>query len=100
MSEKVSGGPVRLEQCRGHLRWRHAGRVVHVHQLAVIAQGADPSQVFSGGEWHVHHGNGVRWDNRPSNISLVHGSDHGREDCLPPGPWAENWSELPAVLLR
>ena len=101
MTESVDsrGRGARLELCRGHLRWRDdaTGRVVHVHQLAVIAQGADPEAVFSSGEWHVHHGNGARFDNRPSNLSLVHGAEHGSEANLPDGPWAWNWSDLPAV---
>ena len=99
MTRKVSGGPVRLEQCRGHLRWRDdaTGRVVHVHQLAIIAQGADPTQVFSGGDFHVHHGNNVRCDNRPSNLSLVLDEDHGAERSMPPGPWSAQWHELPVA---
>lgn len=98
MTTKVAGGPARLEQCRGHLRWRDdaSGRVAHVHQLAIIAQGADPRRVFSGGEWHTHHGSGVRFDNRPSNLSLVHEREHGENGGDHPGwPGDRNWSELP-----
>lgn len=99
MTEKVSDGAVRLEQCRGHLRWRDdaTGRVVHVHQLAVIAQGADPARVFSDGDWHVHHGNNVRYDNRPSNLSLVLPDEHGSEANLEGGPWSADWSDLPVA---
>jgi len=96
-----AGPGARLELCRGHLRWRDdaTGRVVHVHQLAVIAQGADPEQVFSDGEWHVHHGSGVRWDNRPSSLSVVHEEEHGSDEAHADGPWpgADNWSALPAA---
>ena len=99
MTKKIASGPVRLEQCRGHLRWRDdvTGRVVHVHQLAIIAEGADPEQVFSGGDFHVHHGNNVRWDNRPSNLSLELDKDHGSESVLQPGPWSAQWDELPVL---
>jgi hypothetical protein len=99
VTRKVAGGPVRLEQCRGHLRWRDdaSGRVVHVHQLLALSRGADPGRVFSGGDWHVHHGNGVRWDNRPSNVCLEDGCDHSGLGNLPAGPWAANWGDLPAA---
>lgn len=97
MTRKVAGGPARLEQCRGHLRWRDdsTGRVVHVHQLVLIAQGADPVQVFSNGEYQGHHGNGVRWDNRHSNLALVHEHEHQVEysDKHTGWPGNENWTE-------
>jgi len=99
MTRKVFSGPVRLEQCRGHLRWRDdaTSRVVHVHQLAVIAQGADPEHVFSNGKWHVHHGNGVRWDNRSSNISVVHDDEHASEYSNSHTGWPGNcnWCDAP-----
>ena len=49
---------------------------VYVHQLLAIAEGADPHKVFSNGEWHVHHKNGLKWDNRPGNIDFIKGSEH------------------------
>lgn len=49
---------------------------IAVHQLVAIANGADPHKVFSDGEYHCHHKNGVRWDNRPGNIEVLSSSEH------------------------
>lgn len=40
--------------------------------------GAAPYKVFSEGDYNVHHKNGIRWDNRPSNIGLVTRSEHSK----------------------
>lgn len=48
-------------------------RVVYVHQLTAIANGADPSDIFDG--YDVHHRNEVPWDNRAENLEvLTHGN--------------------------
>lgn len=81
---KFADGPVTLEwngngDDYGYLRWRdyHSShpsgeRVVYVHQLSVIADGADPWEVFSDGKYEVHHGteeNGSTepWQRVPEN---------------------------------
>lgn len=48
-----------------------------VHSLILIAGGADPHKVFSD-DWHVHHKNGRRFDNRESNLALLTSEEHGR----------------------
>ena len=79
----VSYGPARFEtRSDGYERWRawdprdRRERYVYVHQLVCIADGADPTLVFSDGEYHVHHGNRIRWDNRSSNLSLLNSDEH------------------------
>jgi len=62
--------PLRLDAL-GYPRWRDqiAGKEISVHRLTAIAHGADPHKIF--GEYHVHHKNAVRWDNRPSNLEML-----------------------------
>jgi len=50
---------------------------VGVHQLAAVAHGADPYEVFDDST-HVHHRNCVPWDNRAENLEVVTISQHER----------------------
>ncbi len=52
--------------------------VVAVHQLLALAEGVDPWKVFSNGEYHVHHENELRWDNRRGNIEMKNRKEHGK----------------------
>jgi len=67
----------------GYFRWRSwdpfegRERYVYVHQLLVIADGACPYRVFSDGQFHVHHVNHIRFDNRSANLELRRSADHG-----------------------
>ena len=47
----------------------------YLHQLLAIAEGADPHKVFSE-DYHTHHKNEVKWDNRPENLEVLSRSDH------------------------
>jgi len=49
---------------------------VFVHQLIAIAEGAEPEKVFTNGDYHCHHKNEIRWDNRPENIEFLTASEH------------------------
>jgi hypothetical protein len=64
----------------GYMRWRvsdgESYRAIGVHRLVAVANGEPLEKVFSGGEYHVHHKNGVPWDNRPENLELMTKSDH------------------------
>ncbi|AGM10789.1 HNH endonuclease [Halorubrum tailed phage 8] len=49
-------------------------REVAIHRLIMLAEYGFEAVCQN----QVHHLNGVRWDNRPSNLSLMSASDHAR----------------------
>lgn len=51
---------------------------LYVHQLLAVAMGTDPHDLF-GGDYQIHHKNGIHWDNRPGNIETIHIVDHASE---------------------
>lgn len=77
-----SDNPVRIRSSRdGYVRVWHsyAGGCerFYLHQLVAVAGGADPHEVFSE-EYHTHHKNGVKWDNRPDNLEVMPADEHMR----------------------
>lgn len=70
----------------GYERTSSGEKDTTIHQLTVIAEGADPYKVFSGGDYNVHHKNHIPWDNRPENVELLtkaeHNSEHWDPDML------------------
>lgn len=71
-----SDSRTKREQIASYERCRSCGDSVFIHQLLAISKGYDPNKVFSGGEYHTHHKNGIPWDNRPSNIELLSRAEH------------------------
>lgn len=88
---KIADGPVTLERNgdpslesdAGYIRWRDyhhsyksGQQVCYVHQLCSIANGADPHEVFSDGEFETHHKCEHPRLNWPENLVTVHHDDH------------------------
>lgn len=67
------GCPLRTMK-RGHEAWQASDRSFAVHRLLAVAEfGVDAVKGV-----HVHHKNGIKWDNRPDNLELVTNSEHQR----------------------
>jgi hypothetical protein len=47
---------------------------VYVHRLLAVAENG--FEALNGN--HVHHKNGIKWDNRPENIEVLSPSEHAR----------------------
>lgn len=57
---------------RGYERWEGDGHTIKVHRIVAAAEyGFDAVA-----DKHVHHKNGIPWDNRPENLELLSVSDH------------------------
>lgn len=67
-----------LTKPSGYEAWaaRHDGDMdwVYVHRLLAVAKYGFDAVCDS----VVHHRNGIKWDNRPSNVELMDRADHGR----------------------
>lgn len=63
-----------------------------VHQLILIAHGADPHKVFSP-KYDTHHRNEVKWDNTPGNLELIRHDEHARHH----GEETEFWKYSPCM---
>jgi len=56
----------------GYEEFRNALEYVAHHRLLMVAV----TGLFDISDYHVHHINGVKWDNRPENLELVDPSSH------------------------
>ena len=72
---------------KGYIQVSDSNNIFREHQLAAIADGADPYKVFGYNGYAVHHKNTVRFDNRPENLTLVSHKEHGRIHSK--GEWTE-----------
>ena len=50
---------------------------VRIHRLVAIAENG-LNFVEDWSQYHIHHKNGVKWDNRPGNLDVVTPEEHGR----------------------
>ena len=54
--------------------YRSERYIVHIHRLLAVAEYGFDAVANK----HVHHKNGLRWDNRPDNIELLTAEEHSR----------------------
>lgn len=75
--ERASQRPATISNVKGYLQWQCGvnDEYVKVHRLACVAHyGFEAVK-----DKHVHHENGVRWDNREENLSLKTHGEHMAE---------------------
>ena len=71
--EAVSHAPL-CQHNDGYEMWVSDHDVALVHRLVAVAE----HSVEAVRGLHVHHENGIQWDNRPENLVLVTPDQHGR----------------------
>jgi len=49
---------------------------VGIHRLIAVAEGLITPQEFINSDKHIHHLNGVPWDNRPDNLEALTNTEH------------------------
>jgi len=65
---------IAIQSNDGYRRWNEStlGKHLSVHRLLAVAEYGFDAVC----DMHVHHKNGIRWDNRPDNIELMTPSEH------------------------
>lgn len=63
----------------GYPSIRVSGNYIFEHQLVALAKGIDPKKIFNTTKYNIHHKNGMKCDNRPSNLIVMESSEHGRK---------------------